>query len=228
MKLNQSAHSRQRKIFRGIGIVMSIIASVIWLSSIVVLLIRWGLDDFNRYDSDDGQVVYISSVCFKFKSGCILGTVVTGISYTLAVLFATLYYNSIVQQRFRRILSRLSIVCAFISSLSLILLSIFDIVKHKAVHYTFLGLFIIFILLSAALYIIYRFKNDQINFVLYIYPSIIGLLIPLIVTFIVMAAIGGKDDRLNLTSVAGSLEWSISVVVALYLVLFAMDLVYFK
>jgi hypothetical protein len=228
MKLNHPSHSRRRKVFRIIGIVMSIMASVIWFATVAVLFLRWGLDHFIRYDSDDGQVVYISNVSAKYKWGFILGTVATGISYVLTVLFVKLFYDSVVRQRFRQIASLLSFFCSFISSLSLILLSILDSIHYKRAHYTFVGLFIVFALLSGVLYIIYRFKTNKINWILGIYSLIIGMFIPLIITFIVFGTIGGRSDRSNLKSVAASIEWSLALLFALYLILFAFDLLFYN
>ncbi len=228
MTLNHPSRSRRRKVFKIVGIVMSIIASVIWFATVAVLFLRWGLDGFIRYDSDDGNIVAISNVCAKYKPGCILGTVTTGLPYFLTVFFVKLFYDLLLRQRFQRIISILLLFCVFISSLSLILLSIFDSVHYKGAHYTFAGLFIVFVLLSAILYIIYRFKNKQINWILGIYSLIIGLFIPLIITFIAIGAIGGRSNRSNLKSVAASFEWSLALLFALYLILFAFDLLFYN
>jgi hypothetical protein len=207
---------------------MSINASVVWLATIVTLFGRWGKNGFIRYDGDDGEIVYISNVGAKFKSGFILGTVTTGISYFLTLLFTKLYYDTEIQQRFRRFTSLLSLIFCSISSISLILLSILDSINYKRAHYTFAGLFIVFTLLSAILNIVYRSKEDQFSSVLSGRALFIGLCIPLIVVFIVTGAIGGKTSRTNLKSVAATIEWSLALLFVVYIGLFAIDLLIYK
>jgi hypothetical protein len=204
---------------------MSIISSVVWLATIVTLFGQWGKSGFIRYDGDDGEVAYISNVGAKFKPGFILGTVTIGLSYFLTLLFIKLYYDFEIERRF---FSLLSLLFCLIASVSLILLSIFDSINYKRAHYTFVGLFIVFTLLSAVLSILYRFKNDQFNWVLALRALLIGLYIPLIVVFIVTGAIGGKTSRTNLKSVAASIEWSLALLLVVYFGSFAIDLLIYN
>jgi hypothetical protein len=207
---------------------VSITGSVVWLATVVTLFGHWGNSGFIRYDEDDGDIVYISNVGAKYKPGFILGTISTGSLYFLTLLFIKLYYDLEIQQRFQRFVSLLSLVFCLISSMSLILLSILDSINYKGAHYTFVGLFIVFTLLSAVLNIAYRFRKDQINWVSSGHALFIGLCIPLIVVFIVTSVIGGKTSRTNLKSVAACIEWFLALLFVIYLALFTIDLLIYN
>ena len=207
---------------------MSIVSGVVWVATVATLFLRWGLDGFDRYDSDDGDIVYISNVGAKHKDGFILGTVTTGVPFFLTSLFTKLYYAVIYRRRLERILSSLFLLSVFISSVSLILLSIFDSVNHKNAHYTFVGLFIGFILLSAIFLIIYRFNRNELNITLSIRCLLVGMFIVLIISFIVLGRIGQRDNRSSLKSVAAVIEWSLAILFAVYLFLFAFDFIFYK
>jgi hypothetical protein len=216
-------HPRRRCIFKIIGVVMSITAAGVWLSTNAVLLLRWGLDGFIQYNELDGEVVLLSNVCAKHKPGSISGTLTTSIPFFLTVLFTKLYYDWEIQNSLRQLISLLAVVCAFVASVSLVLMSILDLFNHRIAHFTFLGLFIVFIILTSVLTIIYRFNKNRFNWVLAIHALLIGMFIPLIIIFIVAVVVGVSTNQPNLKSVAGSDEWSISVLIILYFALFAFD-----
>lgn len=228
MKLNNPLRSRRTKAYRILGIIMSIISGVIWVATISVLFLRWGLDDFVRYDSDDGDIVYISNVGAEHKWGFILGTSTTGVPFFLTSIFTKLYYDLIYKRRSKRIISTLFVLSVLISSVSLILLSILDSVNHKNAHYTFVGLFIGFILISSILLIIYRYNRNELNWVLLLRCLLIGMFVVLIITFVVLGRIGQRDNRSNLKSVAAVIEWSLATLFAIYLFLFAIDFIFYK
>jgi hypothetical protein len=224
MKVNSVPRSRRYLLYKIIGIIMSIIAAIAWLVTIVTLLGLWSSDGFIRYDTDDGNVVYISNVGAVHKSEFITGAVITGIAYFLTLLFTKLYFDLKVDKRFRRIISIILVLCSFIGSVGLILLSILDSVKHKSAHYTFVGIFIVFTLASGILGIIYRLKKTEFNWALGIRVLLIGLFIPLAITFIVMGFVGGRyANESTLKSVAACLEWSIAILIIFYFATFALD-----
>ena len=227
MKLYNPLRSRRAKVYRILGIITSIVSGLIWIATISVLFLRWGLDDFIRYDSDDGDIVYISNVGAVHKWGFILGTSTTGVPFFLTSLFTKLYYDLRNKRRSKRILSTLFVLSVFISAVSLILLSILDSVNHKNAHYTFVGLFIAFMLISAILLIIYRYNRNEVNWVLLLRSLLIGMFIVLIITFIVLGRIGQRDNRSNLKSVAAAIEWSLAILFVIYLFLFAFDFIFY-
>lgn len=228
MKLHNPLRSRRAKAYRILGILTSIVSGVIWIATISVLFLRWGLDDFIRYDSDDGDIVYISNVGAEHKWGFILGTSTTGVPFFLTSLFTKLYYDLTNKQRSKRILSTLFVLSVFISAVSLILLSILDSVNHKNAHYTFVGLFIAFILISSIFLIIYRYNRNELNWVLLLRSLLIGMFIVLIITFIVLGRIGQRDNRSNLKSVAAVVEWVLAILFAVYLFLYAFDFIFYR
>ena len=229
MKVNSAPRSRRYLIYKISGIIMSIIAAIAWLVTIATLFGLWGSDGFIRYDTDDGNVVYISNVGAVHKSEFIAGSVITGIAYFLTLVFTKLYFDLKVDKRFRRIISIIFVLCSFIGSVGLILLSILDSVNHKGAHYTFVGIFIVFTLASGILSIIYRLKETEFNWALGIRVLLIGLCIPLVITFVVMAFVGGRyDNESTLQSVAACLEWSIAILLILYFATFALDFLIYE
>ncbi|UJR34407.1 hypothetical protein I4U23_021814 [Adineta vaga] len=219
--------SWQHLLFRIIGILSSVIASLAWLSTIAALFGLWGRDGFIQYNSDDGEVVYISDVGAVHKTAFIVGTSITGTFFVLTLVFTKLCFDMENRRRFKRGVSIISIVCGFIGAASLILLSIFDSMDHSGAHYTFTGLFIVFTLLSAIFTIIYRFSRNQLNFTVSLRAIFVGVVIPLAITFVVMGTIKGPNNVLTLKSVGASIEWSIAIIFIFYLIIFALDLIFY-
>ena len=227
MCFKRVSRPRRRLVFKIVGAVMSFIAAGVWLSTIAVLFLRWGLEGFMSIDPIDGQMIFISNIGAAHKAGFILGTVTTAIPYFLSVLFTKLYYDLETRQQFRRVASFLTVISAFVAGVVLFLLSIYDSHDFQAVHFILLGFFIVFILITSALTIIYRFKGNQFNWVLGIHAFLIGAIIPLSITFIITTAIGARTNQENLKSVGGSLEWAIALLLVLYFALYALDILYF-
>lgn len=228
MSLVRVSSWRQHSVIKILVVIMSITASVIWGATVTTLFIRWGLSEFVRYDSDAGEVEYISNVAAIYKLGSILGAAVTGISYFLTLNFAKLYFDFEKRRPLKRVASFMMIFFGFISSLSLLLLAIFDSIHYVAVHYTFAGLFIVFTLLTGLVYVVYRFNGDQFNLAVGVCILLIGMIIPLVITFVVCATIGERANRSNLKSVAASIEWAIAILFIVYFSLFSMDIILYK
>ncbi|CAF2503250.1 unnamed protein product [Rotaria sp. Silwood2] len=224
MSIDAISSSWQHSLFKFLGVLSSIIASLAWLATIAALFDLWAKDDFIRYEHNDGDVVYVSNVGSRHKPTFIIGTVVTGTFFVLTLIFTKLCFDMENRRRYKRNISIVSIVFGMIASISLILLAIFDSINHKGAHYTFTGLFIIFTLLSAAFSIIYRFSHNQGNLAINLRVLFVAVVIPLVITFVVMGALKRPDNEIQLKSVAASLEWSISILFILYLALFALDL----
>jgi len=224
MSIGAVSPSGKHTLFKFLGLLTSIIASLVWLATIATLFGLWGKDHFIRYDYDDGEVVYISNVGARHKTEFIIGTALTGTFFVLTLIFTTIYFDMKNRRKFKRAVSIASIVFGIIASISLLLLSILDSINHKGAHYTFTGLFIVCTLISAILTIIYRFSHDEINLVVNIRVTFVSLVIPLAITFVVLSVIKRPDDQTQLKSVAASLEWSIAILFVFYLALFALDL----
>lgn len=228
MSVGAISPSRKHSLYKFLGILTSTIAYLAWLATIAALFGLWADDDFVRYESDDGEVAYISSVGARHKTAFIIGTAITGTFFVLTLIFTKLCFDMENRRRFKRGVSITSIVFGVIAAISLLLLSIFDSINHKGAHYTFTGLFIVFTLLSAIFTIIYRSSHNQVNLAAYIRVLFIAVVIPLAITFVVMTLIKRPDNETQLKSVAASLEWSIAILFAFYLALFSLDLILYK
>jgi hypothetical protein len=220
--------SRKHSIFKYLGILTSILASVFWLATIVTLFSLWAGDDFTRYDSSDGVIAYISTVGARHKPEFIVGAALTGIFFVLTLIFTKICFDSETRRRFKRGVSITSIIFGILAAISLLLLSIFDSVNYKVEHYTFTGLFLAFTLLSAIFSTIYRFSRNEVNLAVYIRVLFISVVIPLAICFLVMTLIKEPSGQTQLRSVAAAFEWTIAILFVLYLALFALDLVLYK
>lgn len=216
--------SRQHLFFKAFGVFVSIISSLVWLATIATLFGLWAKDDFIRYEFDDGNIEYISNVGARHKTVFVVGTALTGTFFVLTLIFTKLCFDREHRRRFKKSISIVSIILGIIASLSLMLLAIFDSVNHKGAHYTFTGLFVAFTLLSAIFSIIYRFSRNEINLAVNLRILFVSLVTPLVITFIVMSLIKRSNDETQLRSVGACMEWSIAILFALFLTIFALDL----
>jgi hypothetical protein len=228
MSIGAISPSSRHLLFKFLGLLTSTIASLVWLATIAALFGLWAADDFVRYDSDDGEVAYISNVGARHKTVFIIGTALTGTFFVLTLIFTKLCFDMENRRRFKRGVSITSIIFGIIASISLLLLAILDSINHKGAHYTFTGLFIVFTLLSAIFTVIYRFSRNEVNIAVYIRVCFISLVIPLAITFAVMTIIKEPDDQTQLKSVAASIEWSIAILFVFYLALFTLDLLIYQ
>jgi Frag1/DRAM/Sfk1 family protein len=137
--------------------VLPIISGIIWLSTLLGLLLHWIINtDRRRYPEMKAglDIAYISNVgSHSLKPLFIAGCVLT--SLTLDASFAAdrwLRHQGRLVPNIslgEKVLNALTIVFAFVGTVGLILLSIFDTAKHKMLHDIFLLMFMAGYLLSA-------------------------------------------------------------------------------
>jgi Frag1/DRAM/Sfk1 family len=133
-----------------------VISGLCWLGMLLGLLISWNVDGRPHYASmDQGQTIaYISDVGAEhLKPLFIAGACVTTVFLDLSFLSerwlrhrGRLAANTTTTEK---ILSGLSMVFALIGTAGLILLSIFDTLRHPTLHDIFLLLFIAGFVISA-------------------------------------------------------------------------------
>ncbi|KAG6357152.1 hypothetical protein INS49_015029 [Diaporthe citri] len=137
--------------------VFPIIAGLVWLGTLLGLFLHWVIDTNETvYPSMSGgqTIAYISDVgAQELKPLFITGSVITTIFFDISFLSdrwlrhkGRLVPNTTIGEK---ILSGLTILCALVGTVGLILLSIFDTARHPRLHDLFLGLFIVGYLLSA-------------------------------------------------------------------------------
>ena len=225
MSVGSISPSRAHFVSKVLGIIASIVASLVWLATIATLFGLWARDHFIRYEYDDGDVAYISNVGARHKPQFIVGTALTGTLYVITLILTKRTFDLETRRRFKRSVSILSIVFGVISGASLLLLAVFDSVNYKGAHYTFTGLFTVFTLLSAISTIVYRFSRNETNLAVLLRVLFVALIIPMAVTFVVLSLIKRPPSDTQLKSVAASHEWTIAILFVVYLALFALDLI---
>ncbi|CAF1593075.1 unnamed protein product [Adineta ricciae] len=226
MSIGTPSLTRRHGIYKFIGILTSTLASLAWLATVITLFGLWGAeDDFTRYESDDGEVPYISSVGARHKTVFIVGAALTGVFFVLTLIFTRLCFDAQTKRRSKRWISLISLICGIIAAISLLLLSIFDSVNHSTLHFVFTGLFTAFTLLSAIFSTIYRFSRNEVNLAVYLRVLFISIVFPLAICFIVFSLINRPANQTQLLSVAAAFEWTIAILFIIYLALFALDLI---
>jgi len=137
--------------------VFPIIAGVVWLATLLGLLLYWAIGTHGRrYDSmaPNQTIAYISDVGADrlkplFVAGCVLTTILLDISFGADRYLrhkGRLVPNASTTEK---VLSGLTILFAVVGTVGLILLSVFDTLRHPLQHDIFLLLFIAGYVLSA-------------------------------------------------------------------------------
>jgi hypothetical protein len=137
--------------------ILPFVAGAMWLATLLAMLIHWTVGtQRQRYPSMvEGQIVaYISDVGAAelkplFIAGCVITTVFLDLSFAADRWLrhrGRLVPNATTAEK---VLSGLTIAFAIVGTAGLILLSIFDTVRHEMLHRIFLLLFIAGYVLSA-------------------------------------------------------------------------------
>ncbi|KAK4138697.1 hypothetical protein BT67DRAFT_18891 [Trichocladium antarcticum] len=212
--------------------VAPIMAGVVWLATLLGLLLYWIVnEDRVHYVSmgDSQTVAYISDVGASdlkplFIAGCVLTTVFLDLSFAadrwlrhkgrLAPYTATT----------ERVLASLTIVFAVVGTAGLILLSIFDTMRHPKLHNVFLVLFIGGYVVSA-IFICWEYQRLGMSYrehrvlrlSFYIKLAFVLIEIVLAIAFAACSFTKRYDP-------AAVLEWTIAFIFSAYVFSFYVDL----
>jgi hypothetical protein len=212
--------------------IFPVLSGVIWLATLLGLLLYWIVStDMRFYDSMEpgARVAFISDIGASdlkplFIAGSVLTTVFLDIGFALDRWLrhrGRLVPNGTIKEK---VFSALGIVFALLGTAGLILLSIFDTVRHPKLHRVFLLLFVLGYLLSAV-FLCCEFwvlgKKNRDHRVLR--TSFWLKLVFIIVEFTLAVVFAVMLFRHN-NDVAGVLEWIIALIFTLYVVSFALDL----
>lgn len=137
--------------------VIPILGGIVWLAMLLALLLYWIVqEDRVHYSSMEPPqtIAYISDVGASdlkplFIAGCVISTVLLDLSFAIDRWLrhrGRLAPNTRTREK---VLSGLAIVFGIIGTVGLILLSIFDTVRHDTLHDIFLFLFIVGYVFSA-------------------------------------------------------------------------------
>ncbi|EKD14136.1 uncharacterized protein L3040_007864 [Drepanopeziza brunnea f. sp. 'multigermtubi'] len=211
--------------------VFPVISSLCWLGMLLGLLIHWTSTGRPHYPSMNASqhIAYISDV----GAQSLKPLFIAGSSVTTVFLDASFLSERWLRHRGRlarnqttmeKVLSWLSMAFALIGTAGLILLSIFDTLRHPTLHDVFLLLFIAGYVISA-IFICWEYQRLGIKYrehailraSFWIKLSFIGLEVALAVAF----AVCSVKKRYNAGAV---LEWIIAFVFTFYVLSFFIDL----
>jgi len=211
--------------------VFPMISGLCWLGTLLGLLITWNVQGRPHYPSMEANqsIAYISDVgAEKLKSLFIAGSCVTTIFLDLAFLSerwlrhrGRLAANVSTTEK---VLSGLSMVFALVGTAGLILLSIFDTLRHKTLHDLFLLLFIVGYVVSA-IFICWEYQRLGAKYRQHrILRTSFWIKLAFILIEIVLAIAFGVCNFRKVWNVAGILEWIIAFVFTFYIFSFFIDL----
>ncbi|KAF4631028.1 hypothetical protein G7Y89_g7111 [Cudoniella acicularis] len=211
--------------------VFPVISGLCWLGMLLGLLIRWTSDGEPWYPSmDPGQTIaYISDIgAQSLKPLFIAGSCVTTVFLDLSFLSERwLRHQGRLARNtslFQKILSWLSIAFALLGTCGLILLSIFDTLRHPTLHDVFLLLFIIGYVVSA-IFICWEYQRLGIHFRQHkILRLSFWIKLSFILIEVVLAIAFGVTNFKKTYNAAAVLEWSIAFIFIFYVFSFFIDL----
>jgi len=211
--------------------VFPVISGLCWLGMLLGLLIHWNVDGRPHYPSMDvnQSIAYISDVgAESLKPLFIAGACVTTVFLDLSFLSerwlrhsGRLARNTTVTEK---VLSGLSMVFAFIGTLGLILLSIFDTLRHPRLHDVFLLLFIAGYVISAV-FICWEYQRLGIHFRQHkILRLSFWIKLIFILVEVVLAIAFGATNFKGKYNAAAVLEWAVAFIFTFYVFSFFIDL----
>lgn len=212
--------------------VFPLISGLCWLGMLLGLLIHWCVIGKPHYASMDPNqhIAYISDVgAQSLKPLFIAGSVVTTIFLDLSFLSERLLRhrgrlarNTTITEK---VLSILSMIFAAIGTAGLILLSIFDTLRHPRLHDVFLLLFIVGYVVSA-IFICWEYQRLGKHFRehgilrLSFWAKLVFILVE-----IALAIVFGVTNFKKASDVAACFEWAIAFIFTFYVFSFFIDLV---
>jgi hypothetical protein len=205
----------------------------IWFGTLVSMLITWAATGTPHYASMDGNIPYISDIGASYlKPLFVTGCCITAAGFVLCLLLERFLRNHgrLVDnfRRRERVFAWLAVLGSIIGGAGLILLSVFDTLRHPSLHRLFLLIFMVGVALSALFTIIeFRWINKDFQGgaprlrTAYMMKGGIALtLIALAIAF--GGTLYGKSTAS--TDAAAVLEWTIAIGYTLYLLTFWYDL----
>lgn len=212
--------------------VFPVISGLCWLGMLLGLLIHWTSIGEPHYASMNAlqHIAYISDVgAQSLKPLFIAGSCVTTIFLDLSFLSerwlrhrGRLAKNTSMTEK---VLSGLSMVFALIGTAGLILLSIFDTLRHPRLHDVFLLLFIVGYVVSA-IFICWEYQRLGIHFREHqILRSSFWIKLTFILIEIILAIAFAVTNFKGSYNAAAVLEWAIAFIFTFYVFSFFIDLI---
>ncbi|KAL2068693.1 hypothetical protein VTL71DRAFT_15031 [Oculimacula yallundae] len=211
--------------------IFPVISGLCWLGMLLGLLLHWTTTGKPLYPSMDPtqRIAYISDVgAQSLKPLFIAGSCVTTIFLDLSFIAerwlrhrGRLARN---QTTTEKVLSWLSMVCAAIGTAGLILLSIFDTLRHPTLHDIFLLMFIAGYVLSSV-FICWEYQRLGIKYREHsILRTSFWIKLAFILIEVVLAIAFGTCNFKDKYDAAAILEWAIAFIFTFYVFSFFIDL----
>lgn len=205
-------------------------SSLVWLAMLIAMLTTWTSQGHPHYSSMDAaqRIAYISDIGAQgLKPLFIAMSAVTVVSFSLAFILerylrhtGKLAPNTSIWQK---IYSILSIIFAVAGAAGLILLAVFDTIRHPRLHQVFLGIFIGGYVISA-IFICWEYQRLGIHFREHsILRYSFWVKLAFIIVEVSLAIAFGAAQRYHSYNVAATLEWAIAFIYFFYVLSFFMD-----
>jgi len=209
---------------------LPLFSAVVWLAMILAMLIHWLSSGKPKYPSmrQSQSIAYISDVgAFEFKPLFITMGTISVVTFDLAFLAerwlrhsGRLVHNT---TRWQKILAAGSIVFSLIGALGLILLTIFDVHRHKSLHDTFLALFIGGYVVSAVFTCAEYQRLGKVHRRFKILRASFWIKLFFIIVEVILAIAFGALNRTKHWNSAAIVEWVIATVYSTYVLSFVID-----
>ncbi|TVY33258.1 Protein sfk1 [Lachnellula subtilissima] len=211
--------------------VFPLVSGFCWLGMLMGLLIHWNVIGKPHYPSMDPNqsIAYISDVGAEgLKPLFIAGSCVTTVFLDLSFLSERwLRHNGRLAKNtttIEKVLSGLSMLFALIGTAGLILLSIFDTLRHPTLHDIFLLLFIVGYVVSA-IFICWEYQRLGIHFREHrILRASFWIKLAFILVEVVLAIAFAVTNFRKSYNAAAVLEWAIAFIFTFYVFSFFIDL----
>jgi len=211
--------------------IFPLISACVWLGMLLAMFIDWEAIGHPIYPSmEKGQTIaYISDVGAEglkplFIAGCVVTTVFLDLSFASE---RWLRHKGVLArniEKWERIFSICSIVAALAGTLGLILLSIFDTLRHHHLHDAFLCLFIAGYVVSA-IFICAEYQRLGIHYRNHRVLRIsFWIKLAFILVEVAMAIGFGVCNTTGHRNAAAVLEWLIALIFTFYVLSFLIDL----
>ncbi|KAF8520259.1 Frag1/DRAM/Sfk1, partial [Hysterangium stoloniferum] len=195
---------------------------------LLAMLIVWAVDGKPKYVSQDGNIPFISDIgASKIKPLFIAVCSVTAACFAVSLVLERWLRHARRllpdMRRRERLFSRLAIAGATLGGIGLVLLSVFDTVRHVKLHRVFLLVFMIGVTLSAIFTVLeFRWLNKDYGGMKRLRLAYIAKGTTVLVLVALSIAFGACLD--NKIDVAAVLEWLIGFGFTFYLLTFVFDL----
>ncbi|KAG6033081.1 hypothetical protein E4U41_007028 [Claviceps citrina] len=207
-------------------------SALVWLAMLLAMLLHWIIATHRKHYpsmSPRASIAYISDIgAAELKPLFVAGSCLTVSALDLAFLAerwlrhrGRLVPN---QSRGEKALVCLSIVCALAGAAGLVLLSVFDVARHKSLHDGFLLLFMAGYMLSAVFtcweYQRLGIKHRQHR----ILRSSFWVKLAFILVELLLAVAFAATSYTHNPNVAAVLEWTVAFIFTFYVLSFVIDL----